>query len=95
MEKRSLNPALHWEEIREICQRIFLKEIPFRDPMEITKGWNPNRNFKLLKEREGRISENQDPIQAIEEQLIQEDHTLIAEGSQEVNQPDSPVASHH
>ncbi|MBW0495122.1 hypothetical protein O181_034837 [Austropuccinia psidii MF-1] len=50
--------------------------------MEITKGWNPTRQFRLLEERETRIRENQATIQAIEEWLNQTGPTLIPSGSQ-------------
>ncbi|MBW0495517.1 hypothetical protein O181_035232 [Austropuccinia psidii MF-1] len=63
--------------------------------MEITKGWNANRNFKLLEEREGKIRENQTTIQAGEDQWSQKEHILTPSGSQGVNQTNSPVASHH
>ncbi|MBW0592862.1 hypothetical protein O181_132577 [Austropuccinia psidii MF-1] len=61
----------------------------------MTKGWNPNRQLKLLKERETRIRENKATIQAIKEQLKQTEATLINSGSKGVDQPNSPVASHH
>ncbi|MBW0461387.1 hypothetical protein O181_001102 [Austropuccinia psidii MF-1] len=63
--------------------------------MVITKGWTPRRQLKLLEERAASITENQATIQAIKEQPNQKEHTLIPSGSQEVNQQDSPVASHH
>ncbi|MBW0481109.1 hypothetical protein O181_020824 [Austropuccinia psidii MF-1] len=63
--------------------------------MVIIKGWNPKRKFKLLEDRETRIRENQLAIQAIEEQLNQKEPTMIPSGSQGVDQPISPVASHH
>ncbi|MBW0462731.1 hypothetical protein O181_002446 [Austropuccinia psidii MF-1] len=63
--------------------------------MVITKGCNPNRKFKLLEERETRIRENQATIQSIEEQVNQTEPTLINSGSQEVDKPNSPVASNH
>ncbi|MBW0485642.1 hypothetical protein O181_025357 [Austropuccinia psidii MF-1] len=71
------------------------KEITFRYLMVITKGWNPKRQFKILEERAARIRENQATFQAIEEEKNQTEHTPIPSGSQGVNQPDSPVASHH
>ncbi|MBW0589597.1 hypothetical protein O181_129312 [Austropuccinia psidii MF-1] len=43
--------------------------------------WNPNRQFKLLEERETRIRENKATIKAIEEQLNQTEPTLIPSGS--------------
>ncbi|MBW0583562.1 hypothetical protein O181_123277 [Austropuccinia psidii MF-1] len=95
MDNKRFNLPSHWEELGAICQKIFLKEIPLKDLMVITKGWNPNRQFKLLEEREARISENQAIIQAIEEQLNQTEPTLIPSGSQVVDQSNSPVASHH
>ncbi|MBW0504137.1 hypothetical protein O181_043852 [Austropuccinia psidii MF-1] len=61
--------------------------------MVITKGWNPNRKLKLLKEMADRIRENQGIIQAIEEQMNQTEYTMIPSGSQGVDQPDSPVSS--
>ncbi|MBW0478373.1 hypothetical protein O181_018088 [Austropuccinia psidii MF-1] len=51
--------------------------------------------FRFLEERATRIRENQATIQAIEEQLNQTKPTLIPSGSQGVEQPNSPVASHH
>ncbi|MBW0506213.1 hypothetical protein O181_045928 [Austropuccinia psidii MF-1] len=67
MDKRRFNLASHWEELGSCCQNVCLKEIPFKDLMVITKGWNTNRKFKLLEERETRRRENQAIIQAIEE----------------------------
>ncbi|MBW0555917.1 hypothetical protein O181_095632 [Austropuccinia psidii MF-1] len=63
--------------------------------MVITKGWNPNMQFKLLEEKETRIRENQATFQAIEEQLNQTEHTLIPSGSQGVDQTNSKVAPFH
>ncbi|MBW0496480.1 hypothetical protein O181_036195 [Austropuccinia psidii MF-1] len=65
MDNKRFNQASHWEELGASFQRIFLKEIPFKDLMVLTKGWNPDRNFKLLEERETRIRENKATIQAI------------------------------
>ncbi|MBW0476999.1 hypothetical protein O181_016714 [Austropuccinia psidii MF-1] len=78
---KRLNLASHWEELAASFQRIFLKGIPFKDLMVITKVWNPNRQFKLLEERETRIRESQATIQAIEEQLNQTEPTLNPSGS--------------
>ncbi|MBW0581973.1 hypothetical protein O181_121688 [Austropuccinia psidii MF-1] len=69
IDNKRFIPASHWEELGECFQKVGLKEIPFKDPMVITKGWNANRKFKLLEERAARIRENQATIQAIEEQL--------------------------
>ncbi|MBW0462719.1 hypothetical protein O181_002434 [Austropuccinia psidii MF-1] len=64
--------------------------------MIIAKGWNPNRNFRLLDNRSARIRRNQATIKEIEEMLNQKEHTLTPLGSQGVvSQPDSPVASSH
>ncbi|MBW0529147.1 hypothetical protein O181_068862 [Austropuccinia psidii MF-1] len=63
--------------------------------MVITNGLNPNRQFKILEESAARIREDKATIQDIEEQLNQTEHTLIPSGSQGVNQPYSPEASHH
>ncbi|MBW0482074.1 hypothetical protein O181_021789 [Austropuccinia psidii MF-1] len=94
MDKR-FNLASHWAELGAGFHKICLKEITFKYIMVITKGWNPNRKFKLLDERQARISEIQATIQAIEEQLNHKEHTLIPSGSQIVDQPNSPVASNH
>ncbi|MBW0502035.1 hypothetical protein O181_041750 [Austropuccinia psidii MF-1] len=53
------------------------------------------RKFRLLKERASRIRESQATIIAIGEKLNQTGPTLIPSGSQVVDQPSSPVASHH
>ncbi|MBW0552593.1 hypothetical protein O181_092308 [Austropuccinia psidii MF-1] len=95
MFPKRFNLESHWEELGASFQKICLKEIPFKDLMVITKGSNPNRRFKPLEERATRIRENQATLQAIEEQLIQKDPTLIPSGSQGVDQPNSPVTSHH
>ncbi|MBW0471815.1 hypothetical protein O181_011530 [Austropuccinia psidii MF-1] len=89
------NLPSHWEELGASCQRICLKEISFTNLMLITKGWSPNRNFKLLEESATRIRENQATIQAIEEQFNQTKRTMILSGSQGVDQPNSPVSSNH
>ncbi|MBW0492265.1 hypothetical protein O181_031980 [Austropuccinia psidii MF-1] len=94
MDKKRFNLASHWEELGASCQMICLKEIPFKDVMVINKGWNPNRQFKLLEERATRLRENQATIQAIEEQWNQTEPTLIPSGSQ-VKKQDSRVASCH
>ncbi|MBW0502366.1 hypothetical protein O181_042081 [Austropuccinia psidii MF-1] len=95
MYNKILNLESHWEELGASCQRICLTEIPFKDLMVITKGWNPNRQFKLLKERTTRIRENQATVQAIEEQVNQTEPTLILSGPNGVDQHKSPVASNH
>ncbi|MBW0498620.1 hypothetical protein O181_038335 [Austropuccinia psidii MF-1] len=95
MDNKRFNIESHCAELGASFQKICLKEIPFKDLMEITKGWNPTRKFRLLKERETRIRENQATIQAIEEQLNQTEPTLIPSGSQGVDQNISPVASNH
>ncbi|MBW0507216.1 hypothetical protein O181_046931 [Austropuccinia psidii MF-1] len=92
MDSKRFNLALRWEELGASCQKVCLKEITFKDFMVITKGWNPNRKFKLLEERATSIRENQATSQAIEEQLNQTEPTMIPSGSQEVDQPNSPVA---
>ncbi|MBW0527931.1 hypothetical protein O181_067646 [Austropuccinia psidii MF-1] len=63
--------------------------------MVITKGLYCTRQFKLLEERATRIRENHSTLKAIEERLNQTGPTLIPEGSQGVDHPNSPVASHH
>ncbi|MBW0521666.1 hypothetical protein O181_061381 [Austropuccinia psidii MF-1] len=95
MDNKRFNLASHLAELGTSLQKICLKEIPFKYLMEITKGWNPTRNFRLLEERVSRIRENQATIQAIKEQLNQTGPTLILSGSQGVDQTSCPVASHH
>ncbi|MBW0469666.1 hypothetical protein O181_009381 [Austropuccinia psidii MF-1] len=95
MENKRFNIASHWEELGASFQKICLREIPFKDPMRITKGWNLTRKFKILEGRATRIRENQANIQAIEEQLNHTGPTLIPSGSQGVDQPNPPVDSHH
>ncbi|MBW0472652.1 hypothetical protein O181_012367 [Austropuccinia psidii MF-1] len=75
MDIKWFSLASHWEELGKSCQRICLKEIPFRDLVEITKGYNPNRTFRLLDESKVRIWKNQATIQAIEEQFNKKDDT--------------------
>ncbi|MBW0482818.1 hypothetical protein O181_022533 [Austropuccinia psidii MF-1] len=89
------NPASHLEELGASFQKICLKELPFKDLMVITKGWNPTRKLRLLEGRETRIRDNQVTVQAIEEQLNKTGTTLIPSGSQGVDQPNSPVALKH
>ncbi|MBW0507522.1 hypothetical protein O181_047237 [Austropuccinia psidii MF-1] len=93
MDNKRFNLASHWAELGASWQKICLKEIPFKDLMVITKGWNTTRQFRILEERENRIRENKTTIQDIEEQLNQTGPTLIPSGSQGVDQPKSPVAS--
>ncbi|MBW0473253.1 hypothetical protein O181_012968 [Austropuccinia psidii MF-1] len=95
MDNKRFNLTSHWAELEASFQKILLKEIEFRDLMEINKGWNPTRQFRLMEERATMIRENQATIQAIEDQLTQTGHTQIHSGSQGVGQTSSPVASHH
>ncbi|MBW0475860.1 hypothetical protein O181_015575 [Austropuccinia psidii MF-1] len=95
MEHKRFNLASHWEELGTHCQKICLKEIPFKDLMVITKGWNATKKFRLLEERATRIRDNQATIQDIEEKLKKTGPTMIPSGSQRLDQPSSPVASHH
>ncbi|MBW0526144.1 hypothetical protein O181_065859 [Austropuccinia psidii MF-1] len=95
MENKRFKLASHCAGLGESCQRIFLKEISFTDLMVINKGWNSKIQFKILEERATRIRDNQATIKAIEEKLNQKGYTLIPSGSQGVEQPKYPVASHH
>ncbi|MBW0488005.1 hypothetical protein O181_027720 [Austropuccinia psidii MF-1] len=95
IDNRRFNLASHWAELVARCQRVCIKGIFFTDPMVITKGWNPNRKFRLLEERATRIRENPSTIQAIKEQMNQTGPIIIPQGSQGVKKPDSPNASHH
>ncbi|MBW0465274.1 hypothetical protein O181_004989 [Austropuccinia psidii MF-1] len=86
MEKKRFNLASHWAGLEASFQIICLKEIPFKDLMEITKGWNPTRKLRLLGERATRIRENQTTIHSMEEKLNQTGPILIPSGSQGVDQ---------
>ncbi|MBW0467185.1 hypothetical protein O181_006900 [Austropuccinia psidii MF-1] len=59
MDNRRSNLVSHWEELGSSCQKICLKEIPFKDLILITKRWNPTRQFILLEERATKIRKNQ------------------------------------
>ncbi|MBW0501591.1 hypothetical protein O181_041306 [Austropuccinia psidii MF-1] len=95
MENKRFNLTSHYAELGAGCQKTCLKETPFEDLMEINKGWNPTRQFRLLEERETRIREKQGTIQDIEGKLNQAGPTLIPSGSQGVDQTSFPVASNH
>ncbi|MBW0476885.1 hypothetical protein O181_016600 [Austropuccinia psidii MF-1] len=95
MDNKSFNLASNWAELAETCQKIRLREILSKDLIEITKGWNPTRNFRLLEGRKTRIRENKATFQAIEEQLNHTGPTLIPSVSQGIDQTNSPVASYH
>ncbi|MBW0557171.1 hypothetical protein O181_096886 [Austropuccinia psidii MF-1] len=43
MENKRFSLASNWEELGEGFQKIFLKEISFKELMKITKGWNIKR----------------------------------------------------
>ncbi|MBW0466116.1 hypothetical protein O181_005831 [Austropuccinia psidii MF-1] len=95
MDNKRINLESHWAELAASCQKIFLKEIDFKDLIVITKGWNSTRPFRLLEVRANRIRENQATIQAIEEQLTHTGHNQILSGSQGAGQIRFPVASHN
>ncbi|MBW0489696.1 hypothetical protein O181_029411 [Austropuccinia psidii MF-1] len=92
---KSLNLVSHRVEVGAIFRKIGLKELPLKDLMVITKGWDPNQRLKLLEEMAARIRVNLSTSQAIGEQLNKTEPTLIYSGSKGVNQPYSPSASHH
>ncbi|MBW0560519.1 hypothetical protein O181_100234 [Austropuccinia psidii MF-1] len=95
MDNKRFNLASLWEELGASCQKICLREIDFRDLMEITKAWNPTIQVRLLQVRADRVRENQATIQAREEQLTYTGPTKIPSGSQGGGQITSPMASHH
>ncbi|MBW0508313.1 hypothetical protein O181_048028 [Austropuccinia psidii MF-1] len=94
IDQKRFNLASNWEVLRAGFQKIYLKEIPFKDLMVITKGWNPNRKLKLLEGKAARIRDNQATIQEIEKKTRQR-ILLFLSGSQGVKQPNYPVISHH
>ncbi|MBW0516046.1 hypothetical protein O181_055761 [Austropuccinia psidii MF-1] len=91
MDNKRFNLESHWAELGASFQKICLRDIFFKESLEITKGCNPSSKFRLLEERATRIEENQATIQAIEEQLSHIGPTVIPSGSQVVDQPSSPV----
>ncbi|MBW0462399.1 hypothetical protein O181_002114 [Austropuccinia psidii MF-1] len=94
MENKRFNLASNLAELGASFQKIFLRKISFKDLIKITKGCNPNKQFKIIEEREAKIRENKAKIQAIPEKKIQKAHILTPQGSQGVDQPRSPVDSH-
>ncbi|MBW0548781.1 hypothetical protein O181_088496 [Austropuccinia psidii MF-1] len=95
MEIKRFNLASDLEELKAGCHMIYLEQIPFKYLMVIAKGLDPKRQFKILEEREARTRDNQATVQEIEGKLNPTQNTVIPSGSQGVNKPDSPVASHH
>ncbi|MBW0495478.1 hypothetical protein O181_035193 [Austropuccinia psidii MF-1] len=95
MDNKRFNPASHWEELGASFQKIFLKDIDFKDLMVITTDWNPTTKFRLLEVRANRIREKKATIHAIEEQPTQTGNAQIPSGSQGAGQISSAVASHH
>ncbi|MBW0463646.1 hypothetical protein O181_003361 [Austropuccinia psidii MF-1] len=70
------------------------QEMAWIDLMKEIKGWNPNKNYKLLEERETRIKDNQPAIQAIEKSLYMEDPSQIqVPKDMEEEVPSSPKQS--
>ncbi|MBW0482711.1 hypothetical protein O181_022426 [Austropuccinia psidii MF-1] len=65
MDKKRFNLASHWAELGTSCQRIFLKEIDFKDLMVITKG-DPDReysdSFRLTRTRPNQLSSGFTPF---------------------------------
>ncbi|MBW0480712.1 hypothetical protein O181_020427 [Austropuccinia psidii MF-1] len=64
--KKKFNLNLNQEEVGEKFQKIFLKEISFKELMEITKGWDPKKKLKILWDRAVKIRENKATIKYIE-----------------------------
>ncbi|MBW0499627.1 hypothetical protein O181_039342 [Austropuccinia psidii MF-1] len=70
MDNKRFNLASHWAELGASCQKIFLKEIEFRDLMVITKGYrrtaDPDRAssdaFRLTRSRPNQISSGFTPF---------------------------------
>ncbi|MBW0489845.1 hypothetical protein O181_029560 [Austropuccinia psidii MF-1] len=73
-EKKRFRLDSYWEELGASCQKICLREIYFKDLIEITKVWNPKRQLKRLEEREAKIRENKATIQDIEEKWRQKEY---------------------
>ncbi|MBW0461813.1 hypothetical protein O181_001528 [Austropuccinia psidii MF-1] len=96
MKNKSLNLPSNYKELSEIFEKICLREISFKYILEITKGWSPNRQLKLLEDREAKVRENQATIQAIEEKWNQKEHNMTSSRSQGVLENlNFAVALHH
>ncbi|MBW0464164.1 hypothetical protein O181_003879 [Austropuccinia psidii MF-1] len=79
-----------------MCKKICFKEVSYKELVKITKGWNPNKQFKPLEKREAKMRKNKARIQAIGKQCSQKENALTPSGSQGVgNKPNSKVDSHH
>ncbi|MBW0532204.1 hypothetical protein O181_071919 [Austropuccinia psidii MF-1] len=57
LENKILNLASYWVELGASCQKVCVREISFKELMEITKDWNPSKELKLLEERAAKIRE--------------------------------------
>ncbi|MBW0483139.1 hypothetical protein O181_022854 [Austropuccinia psidii MF-1] len=95
MENKIFNLTSHWEELWKGLWKIFLGEISFKDLMEITKGWNTNKQFKVFEEREAKIRWNQATTQPKKQPWSQKENIPTPSGSQGVDQATSPVALHN
>ncbi|MBW0523542.1 hypothetical protein O181_063257 [Austropuccinia psidii MF-1] len=85
--------AASWEEVGITTQKICLNIMVWLDIMKEMKGWNPNKNFKLLEARAVRIKEKQAPIHAIEKLLHMEEPSPIQVAQDKEEVPSSPHQS--
>ncbi|MBW0486311.1 hypothetical protein O181_026026 [Austropuccinia psidii MF-1] len=95
MVHKRFNLTSNWEELGESFQNICLREMFFKDIMEITKCWNTNRQLELVEERAAKIRENEATIQAIEEKWRQKENIFTPSGSQGEGQSKTPMTPHH
>ncbi|MBW0569454.1 hypothetical protein O181_109169 [Austropuccinia psidii MF-1] len=58
--QQEVQPSIHWAELGESCQKICLREIPFKDLMESTKGWNPTRKINQVVTPKGKLPKSAD-----------------------------------
>ncbi|MBW0479405.1 hypothetical protein O181_019120 [Austropuccinia psidii MF-1] len=56
--RQGIEPRVPLERTCRNHSEDFFKEIFFKELMRITKGWNFNRKFRILEERESRITDN-------------------------------------
>ncbi|MBW0529310.1 hypothetical protein O181_069025 [Austropuccinia psidii MF-1] len=65
MENKRFNLAAHWEELGASCQKICIREIPFKDFIEITKP-DPDGaysdSFRLTRNRPNQLSSSLKPF---------------------------------
>ncbi|MBW0500393.1 hypothetical protein O181_040108 [Austropuccinia psidii MF-1] len=96
MDNKRFRLASHWVELVASFQKICFKEIPFKNLMVITKGWNPTRNSSIPF-RHQKISGQESPFFTIpgsfrEKKRIQGQKQDIFQPKEERLRPNDPEA---